>query len=649
MITMFRKEFRKWKMLLWAVILSMTIGTLTTFFLRTPAKKETIVGKVNGSPIYYDDYKQELVKVNMQIEMMKNYARAQGISEDWILALTGIQNPQEMAFQEALESKALESILNKFSIEIDLKSLQELIVKSLPAQFINSAGMVDERIYKQYLSHLGMTISEFEEKKENDVKLGLLKSFIKHAAYNPKYSLKNTYLQENSQKDFAILVLPVSKFVEIAKKEKLSEEALNKFYEERKDFYSIPEKRQIEYCLITIPDYEKRIIVDDNMINAFYEKNKDSMFRISPEVKVRRILLKVSSLANENDVKTKAENIYKNLVENKSKFVEFAKKYSEDKKTSINGGLINFFKSGSYDKEFERAAFRLKDKGEISQVIRTKDGFEIIQLEDRLAAKNKPISEVKNDIIKAIKSRKLDNTIKSDLEILIRNAREESQVLDRFMKEKGLQFKKTEFLTENEKPADKLETTLIQKIFAKKSAENNFGYFEYNNAFVLYREAARKAKTVLSLSSVRPQVEQDCCKDAGKNKQAELAATIKKQILDHKGSLIDFQKIYGLQLINTGLVKRDSKVKFEEFEPLLGKAFELSDKGQILELNNKNDIYLVQIENMSVPSIEMIDREIEKIARSEKESGKATFMNSFVASLLRNAKIEKNEEMLNLR
>ena len=629
---------RKWNIILWFIGLSLVIGLGAGFFLKAPGKSGAYqIGSVNGSPIYMDEYKQYYAEVKAQIDMIRNYARAQGISEDWFLAMARLSNPQEIAFQEVIENKVLDKMVNKFVKGLDQKYLFDSIAKSLPAQFIGSNGKINEQAYREYLRHVGLTISEFEFKKEEDIKRNLFKSLLKEASYTPIYAIKDQYIQDHSQKSFNVLEISFLSFLEKAKLQKVSDNVLNKFYQDKKENYAVAEKRQAEYWIINPIEYEKKLVINENTINTFYENHKSEMFRTAPEVKVRKIFI---------GDKVKAEKIYNEVKLNKDKFADFAKKYSEDKSTAVNGGLVNFFKSGTYDKDFEKAAFRLQDKGELSPLVTTKNGFEIILLEDRKAAQYKPLETVKGEVIKALKNKKLDFVIKGDLETLMQSVKGKPEAFDLFAKEKGLRSLKTEFLAAVDGRGNSLESLIAQKMFDKNKEERSKGYFEHNKNFILYREVARKERAILSFDLLKSKLEQDFYNIDAKRKLAEFATKAQADILSGKATMASLQKEFNLKLVNSGLLTKDNASKNPNFASLQAGAFNLSNKNQALIIDKGNDLCIIQLESLIEPKAEDVQREVQKMQNSENDRNKALFVNSFIASLLRNAKIEKNEEML---
>ncbi len=65
------------------------------------------------------------------------------------------------------------------------------------------------------------------------------------------------------------------------------------------------------------------------------------------------------------------------------KFSTLAVLYSEDPGSAAKGGELGLFSRGSMAPEFESAAFSLKNKNDISEVIKTKFGYHVLQLIER--------------------------------------------------------------------------------------------------------------------------------------------------------------------------------------------------------------------------------------------------------------------------
>jgi len=86
-------------------------------------------------------------------------------------------------------------------------------------------------------------------------------------------------------------------------------------------------------------------------------------------------------------------------------FETLARKYSEDASTRENGGYLGEIETGALDATY-RDAIAALNPGEISQVIRTPVGFQILKLVSRTAARKPSYDEAKPWIKNLIESRK---------------------------------------------------------------------------------------------------------------------------------------------------------------------------------------------------------------------------------------------------
>lgn len=99
------------------------------------------------------------------------------------------------------------------------------------------------------------------------------------------------------------------------------------------------------------------------------------------EIKVAHIMKMFPQRASDETVaslKQKADSI-RLLAISGADFAELAKKYSDDKQSATQGGIMNWFSSGNMVPEFAEAAFALQNDGAISPVIRSPYGWHIIK------------------------------------------------------------------------------------------------------------------------------------------------------------------------------------------------------------------------------------------------------------------------------
>ncbi len=91
--------------------------------------------------------------------------------------------------------------------------------------------------------------------------------------------------------------------------------------------------------------------------------------------------------------------IYDSLMAGKD-FAEMASKYSDDKYSALQGGVLPWFAAGRMVPEFQEAAFALKNPGEISKPLKTPFGYHLIKLLEKqtLAPYEEMRGRIKNQI-----------------------------------------------------------------------------------------------------------------------------------------------------------------------------------------------------------------------------------------------------------
>ena len=127
-----------------------------------------------------------------------------------------------------------------------------------------------------------------------------------------------------------------------------------------------------------------------------------------PEIRVSHILASFKTDSAKIDTAAalkKIEDIKKQL-DNGADFAELAKKYSDDPSSKTNNGDLGFFARRTMVKEFDEAAFNLK-QGEVSDIVKTRFGFHLIKLTDMKPYPS--FEEDKENLRKIFKRTRYDN------------------------------------------------------------------------------------------------------------------------------------------------------------------------------------------------------------------------------------------------
>lgn len=123
-------------------------------------------------------------------------------------------------------------------------------------------------------------------------------------------------------------------------------------------------------------------VTPSEVFDYFNRIPKDSLPFINAEIEVGRILKK-PLISEEAKKKAKETAIEKRAEALEGKDWCLLSIYSDDPGSSSKCGELGFFKRGMMVPEFDAVAFRLKEKGEISEVFETEYGYHFMQLIER--------------------------------------------------------------------------------------------------------------------------------------------------------------------------------------------------------------------------------------------------------------------------
>jgi peptidyl-prolyl cis-trans isomerase D len=278
------------------------------------------------------------------------------------------------------------------------------------------------------LQRANLTPAKFEDSVGKDILLTKLQAFIAGSATVTESDIREQFVKQNTKVKFDYAVL---KQDDIKKGLHPTDEELKSFYESHKASYanSVPEKRKAKYAVIDTSKLEGEVKVTQDDLRAYYDQHREE-YRTPEQVKVSHIWIKMPLPGDDGKIDERkvaealhrAEDISKQL-KSGGKFEELAKKYSEDSGSANAGGSLGWLGRGQLPTEVEKATFTSMTKGQISDVIRTSDGFHIVRLDDKHEAGLKPLDEVKTQIEPILKRQKAQQVAQNQAEKLMKDAR----------------------------------------------------------------------------------------------------------------------------------------------------------------------------------------------------------------------------------
>ncbi len=161
---------------------------------------------------------------------------------------------------------------------------------------------------------------------------------------------------------------------------KVTDKDCENFYKQNPDKFKNPDKVRASHILISANPFQ--------ISEEIKSQSKKQISDKDLKAKVNAKLAEKRALADKLDKELKAD---------KTKFAEYAKKYSEDPGSAQRGGDLGFFAKDQMVPEFSNVAFSAKPDS-ISDVVQTQFGYHIIYVQDRRAAGVTPYEKAKSGI-----------------------------------------------------------------------------------------------------------------------------------------------------------------------------------------------------------------------------------------------------------
>lgn len=449
MLNLVRKHADSWliKAILWTIVLAF-VGTIFYSWGMGGAAKVTggTVATVEGTKINFDEYNKTF---NNLVEFYREQFKNQ-FTDDMIRKL----DLKSMALDVIIQKKLLLLEAKKQNIRVTDDEVSDRI-KSFPR--FQKDQKFNSEFYKGFLKSKRLNASDFEESQREAITMEKLEQLVRDGVKITQPEIIEAFKREEEklkldyisfQDDFFKTTSP-----EITKEEKQA------YLEKNKLQFEVPENIRVEYIKLNPKDFEASAEIKDEDVEEYY-KAKIADFREEKRYRASHILFRPDlpkqdpkALEEEkkkqlgeaqNAAKIKAEEVFKKIKAGSS-FEEMAKQYSDDKVSGARGGELGEFPHGAMVPEFEAVLNNLK-VGDISEPVLTPFGYHVIKLTDKKDEHVKPLPEVKDTIIHALKENKARQLARRTAKH-IHNTAKESGNLENAAKEQKAEIKKTAYFS----------------------------------------------------------------------------------------------------------------------------------------------------------------------------------------------------------
>jgi peptidyl-prolyl cis-trans isomerase D len=419
--------------IVWTIV-GLIIITFALFGLSSylSGSAKAVVATVNGVEI-------------SQTELLREFQNAQ----QRLQQMLGANYRADLFNEELMKQQVLEGLIQRELINQQLDSdkfhvaPQQVVatLQKMPA-FQDANGEFSTENYRRVLSLQGIPAELFEMQLARDIANEHLRNGIVRSTFVTNTEEQRFLSLQEQQRKIGYLRIPQQRYVDQVK---VSDTEITAFYEQNANEFSTPEEVSVDYIELNLTDLASQVGVSDAEVRAYYDQHQENYVSQQEQRKVSHILIKVDSDVDDQTARKKIDSLAKRL-QNGEDFAALAKAESQDPGSASQGGDLGFISPGTMDKAFEQAVFQLS-KNEISQPIRTRFGYHLIEVTDIRPVELQPFDKVKVQIRKDLQTQQAEQRFYEEVDKLNNLSYENPDSLIPVAEQLGLQVKQGPLFT----------------------------------------------------------------------------------------------------------------------------------------------------------------------------------------------------------
>lgn len=345
---------------------------------------DVVVAKVNGVEIKEQDFQRRVQQARIQLR------ERLGASYD------AAQIDDQRLRNEVLDDMIRETLLMDVSDRLGFRvSDQELRAQIQSEPAFQRDGHFDKTAYEQTLSLQGLLPAIFEaQMRQHLVGTQMVRGVVGSEFVTT--AEQDAFERLSRQKrEVAWLRIPAAQFIN---DEPIGQDEIQAYYTANAARFQTPEQVRLEYLSLDVNALASGVTVTDDDLHRLYESDQ-SRFGAPEHRKVRHILLPVPADADDAKAKAVLEEIQavrQRIVAGES-FEAVAKEVSKDPGSASEGGSLGEIEKGMMDPAFDQVAFTLA-AGELSEPVRSRFGYHLIEVDEIIPARVKSFDEVKGSL-----------------------------------------------------------------------------------------------------------------------------------------------------------------------------------------------------------------------------------------------------------
>ena len=493
-----------------SVVLKIIFGIIIVSFILTGVSGYLIGGgnnyaaKVNG---------QEIGRGQFENAVASERNRMQQQLGDQFSELAANENYMKTMRQQVLNRLIDESLLDQYARELGLSISDEQVKQAIfQTQAFQTNGKFDNQRFSGIVAQMGMTTDQYAQALRNQLTTQQLINAIAGTDFMLPGESDQLAALVSQQRVVREATINVNA---LAAKQTASDEEINAFWQQNQARFMAPEQFRVSYIKMDAASMQES--ASDEEIQSWYDQHKDQF------TQPQRNRYSVIQTKTEADAKAVLAELQKG-----ADFATLAKEKSTDIISARNGGDMGWMEDASTVPELKDAG--LKEKGQLSGVIKSSVGFLVARLDDVQPAQVKPLADVRNDIAAKVKQEKALDAYYALQQKVSDAASNDNESLASAAQVAGLKVVETGWFGRDNLPEELNFKPVADAIFngglvgenGAPGSNSDIITVDGDRAFVL-RISEHKAEAVKPLAEVKAQVS-DIVKHNKAEQQAKLEA-----------------------------------------------------------------------------------------------------------------------------
>jgi peptidyl-prolyl cis-trans isomerase D len=299
------------------------------------------------------------------------------------------QQEQDSLLKQMIRTQLVQQRVGKLGFKVSDDDIAAAI-RGLDSLKVD--GQFSRDRYTTALLQQGMNEAQFEAQFRAELETRQLQNGILGTAFiTPKELARAQALLDEQREVDYVMVLAEAYAASV----KLTDAEVAAWYETHKAEYLSPETVALQYVELNLADTLAEVAVDETALRAHYEQIKDR-FTTPERRQGRHILIAVDKDVGDAAAKKQAEDILAKLKAG-ADFATLATQFSKDTGSAGKGGDLGWAGRGQFVKPFEEALFSLKP-GELSAPVKSEFGYHLIRLDEIEGGTGKSFEEARAEV-----------------------------------------------------------------------------------------------------------------------------------------------------------------------------------------------------------------------------------------------------------